>query len=187
MTLGYMTSVNGHSSLFAEKVIRGSQFNYGTYITLLHEKFPKLKKAYEASGFEANTLLPKFHTIRLDPKSRWREGMNIHAVVKNQTKDRYQFLPIYQCKRIQIIEIRYTRLSDGFEIKEYSELDPFEKVVEVLIDGKYYGRSILSEVDSHASLTELAQNDGFDTASEFFEWFKNDFCGKIIHWTEIKY
>ena len=33
----------------------------------------------------------------------------------------------------------------------------------------------------------LAWNDGFDTAEEFMNWFKMDFIGKIIHWTDCKY
>jgi hypothetical protein len=34
---------------------------------------------------------------------------------------------------------------------------------------------------------ELAQNNGFDTVKDFFEYFNKDFKGKIIHWTDFKY
>lgn len=33
----------------------------------------------------------------------------------------------------------------------------------------------------------LAKNDGFSGVKEFFEWFSEDFKGKIIHWTDLKY
>ena len=33
----------------------------------------------------------------------------------------------------------------------------------------------------------LMTNDGFDSPEDFFEWFDEDFEGKIIHWTHFKY
>jgi len=36
-------------------------------------------------------------------------------------------------------------------------------------------------------IERLAENDGFNTASDFLEWFDHDFTGKIIHWTDYKY
>jgi hypothetical protein len=33
----------------------------------------------------------------------------------------------------------------------------------------------------------LARNDGFATVKDFFEWFSEDYTGKIIHWTELRY
>ena len=33
----------------------------------------------------------------------------------------------------------------------------------------------------------LVQNDGFDSADDFFSYFNKDFKGKIIHWTDLKY
>jgi hypothetical protein len=34
---------------------------------------------------------------------------------------------------------------------------------------------------------ELAKNDGFDSIEDFFNYFNQDFTGKIIHWTNLKY
>ena len=36
-------------------------------------------------------------------------------------------------------------------------------------------------------MKDLARNDGFDSIQAFFEWFKEDFEGKIIHWTDLRY
>jgi ribonuclease HIII len=33
----------------------------------------------------------------------------------------------------------------------------------------------------------LAQNDGFNTIYDFFAYFNEDFTGKLIHWTDLKY
>lgn len=33
----------------------------------------------------------------------------------------------------------------------------------------------------------LAKNDGFIDLADFLNWFKSDFTGKIIHWTNFKY
>lgn len=40
---------------------------------------------------------------------------------------------------------------------------------------------------SYSEIEELAVNDGFDSAEDFFKWFKKDFRGWIIHWTDKKY
>ena len=34
---------------------------------------------------------------------------------------------------------------------------------------------------------QLAINDGFESLKHFFEYFNEDFEGKIIHWTDLKY
>ena len=36
-------------------------------------------------------------------------------------------------------------------------------------------------------MLQLAHNDGFDTIDDFFAYFNEDFIGKIIHWTDLKY
>lgn len=36
-------------------------------------------------------------------------------------------------------------------------------------------------------IEKIAINDGFDSVDDFFSWFKDDFTGKIIHWTNLKY
>ena len=54
---------------------------------------------------------PKKHTIRKDEKDRWKVGNDIHFVINNRTKNRFQFAPITKVKSIQIIKIKLLNLS----------------------------------------------------------------------------
>lgn len=107
--------------------------------------------------------MPKLHTIREDSSNRWRAGMDIHFVINNRTKNRFQFAPVVNCVSIQNIEIKY------FKTFVYPE---------VIIDGKMM---------SYLALGDVAINDGFDSVDDFFAYFNKDFKGKIIHWTDLRY
>lgn len=109
-------------------------------------------------------LPPKIHTIRRDSKDRWRIGNKIHFVINNRTKDRIQFAPVLIAKGIQSIEI-----TNGI-CKSHRQ---------VVVDGK----APLTDDEIH----DLAMNDGFPDVEKFWEWFNEDFTGKIIHWTDWKY
>lgn len=107
---------------------------------------------------------PKLHTIRKDSKNRWKAGNIIHPVINNRTPQRFQFAPTLECIAIQNIEI----VHHG----NYA-IDPY-----VFID---------DNVLTDEQVEQLAINDGFDSTHDFFEWFNEDFKGKIIHWTNHKY
>ena len=87
-------------------------------------------------------------------------------VVFNRTKNRFQFAPVLECKAVQEIQIVY-------DLQE--ECD--------------YARSVYVDGDElyEKEIEKLALNDGFDSIPHFFQWFNDDFKGKIIHWTELKY
>lgn len=110
-------------------------------------------------------LKMKLHTIREDSNDRWKAGMDIHFVINNRTKNRYQFAPVVKCVSTQKIEVKWNE-------------DPFPGTVRVFIDG---------EVQNIKRIESLAINDGFDSVEDFFSWFNKDFTGKIIHWTNLKY
>jgi hypothetical protein len=61
----------------------------------------------------------------------------------------------------------------------------------VYVDGNlfFFGNKdfTINEFENYNGMLMLAQNDGFDTIEEFFEYFNEDFSGKIIHWTNFKY
>lgn len=137
-----------------------------------------LKKMQECSGrgfgFGKPTVQkfigdvkPKRHTMRADKKNRWKAGNKIHPVINNRSKNYFQFAPVLECKSTQVIEIEYY---DGNPI--------------VVIDSKHYYNQLLG-IDHGISL--LASNDGFESVKDFFNWFSDDFEGKIIHWTDLKY
>ncbi len=111
---------------------------------------------------------PKLHTMREDAKDRWKPGINIHMVVFNRTKNRFQFAPVLECKSVQKIEVIYT----GHDY-------PCVK-----IDGRLY---YLWVKQDYNLLKKLALNDGFKSVEHFFSWFNKDFAGKIIHWTDLRY
>lgn len=106
-------------------------------------------------------ILPKRHTIREDKNGRWKPGMKIHFFIGSRTLFAFLFAPVVECKSVQKIEI-YTRDSLHF----------------MKIDGRFL---------NHLEAENLAINDGFDNVEDFFNWFNDDFEGKIIHWTNLKY
>ena len=119
-------------------------------------------------SLDAIDMMPKLHTIRSDEKNRWIVGMDIHFYIGVRTKNMFRFAPTLKVKSIQKIEITYD-----------------EDICE-----KYF--SIPTAFIDNRPLTilefqQLAVNDGFADESEFCHWFDEDFTGKIIHWTDLKY
>ena len=165
----------GQNTLFPLKVLECIEENYPAEMHAF-----KMKSFFNYSRFrgydspEAEELNPKLHTIREDKSDRWKPGTQIHFVINNRSKNRYQFAPVLECKGIQIIEI-------------FHDLGH----AEIHIDGQFYGevyRHGLDDIYQHTDDLELlAKNDGFLSVDQFFAWFKKDFTGKIIHWTGLKY
>lgn len=106
-------------------------------------------------------IYPKLHTIREDKNNRWKAGNSIHMVINNRTKDRFQFAPILKCASVQEIQIYHMKHSEN-----------------IYVDGIWL---------SDCEIKQLAINDGFPSVEAFFSFFNNDFDGKIIHWTDLKY
>lgn len=105
----------------------------------------------------------KIHTIRQDQHNRWKAGMVMHMATGVRTKNYSMFCAV-MCKSTQAVEI----------IGESDELNG----VIVKVDGRALS---LPEVK------QLAWNDGFDNLADFWRWFSDDFTGKILHWTELRY
>jgi len=105
----------------------------------------------------------KIHTIRSDPKNRWKPGRLIHFATGVRTKN-YDNFKKDMCLSTQKIEFKYVMYDD--------------KIPVVLID-----RVVLATFE----VERLAINDGFDTVQGLYDWFDSDFTGKIIHWTHKVY
>jgi hypothetical protein len=163
MILPFSQQINGKPSYFVAKIWASGFDNSGLfkfdYENAYEEKFGQLWDGWY------DTHLPKLHTIRADEKNRWKAGNKIHMVVFNRTKNQFRFAPVLECKGVQKIFIKY----------EY-----YRSLPAVIIDDK----TVLINEDE---LTELAINDGFDSLSDFCEYFNQDFTGKIIHWTNLRY
>lgn len=104
----------------------------------------------------------KIHTIRRDQHERWKPGMKIHFTMNHRTPDQFQFADVIPLDGKERIRIRW---SDG-------------RLMAVLINERFA---------SFAEMEKLAENDGFDSLEEFFNWFNEDFDGWILHWTPFRY
>ena len=163
----------GQPNYFPEKIIAGLDLSIIRKCTL-NDLLAEVVNPTDAEFMNGSTNpnyghKPKLHTIRHDPHGRWKAGMKIHPVINNRTKNRFQFSPVIKCVSVQSIEITKSKLLEyGYAAK----------IPLVYID------DVLLESDD---LEKLAINDGFPTLKAFFAYFNEDFQGKIIHWTDLKY
>ncbi|TWP28449.1 hypothetical protein ETU09_05865 [Apibacter muscae] len=160
MILPFSTKINGKPNYFIEKIWRGFLHSRISSYCMYNIYNKCYSDAFGEIWDDKIDLLPKIHTIRLDNSNRWKEGNKIHFVINNRTAKRFQFAPVLDCVRIQKIEIIHKN-------------KPIVK-----IDGR--------ELNIY-ELQRLSSNDCFESVEDFFNYFKEDFKGKIIHWTNIKY
>ncbi len=122
----------------------------------------------------------KIHTLREDPKKRWRAGMSIQHWRGNPRNNRGCIKPYCflngECKGVQ--EIRIGRVPICPE---------FPQGVEVLIE---IDRIYSSEWLKPEQIELLIKNDGL-TIDEFRDWFVPEdhsiWNGRIIHFTDFRY
>lgn len=179
MILDFNTQFNGVPNFFIEKIWLGLiQYELSDYSTCNRFQKAHIQQFYQLWDFdkEANLIkrqFPKLHTIREDKKDRWSPGMKIDFVINHKKENQFVFAPELQVVSVQRILI----------VSEYHSGTRWEYVI---IGGKML---------PWADIDRLAINDGFSGAKEFFRYFckyddptsKVEFCGKIIHWTPVKY
>ena len=119
----------------------------------------------------------KIHTIREDATNRWVKGRVMHMATGVRTKKYNQFNEEI-CNGTQKIEIKWSTNNKGLVSEN--------RGVQVFIDGVNVTNHTFGVFDKML-IEVLARNDGFATVKDFFEWFSEDYTGKIIHWTELKY
>lgn len=166
MTLSFSTQLAGKPPHFVEKIWTAFNLGEGESQLEFNERQEWLKKCIYSFNLDPLLLAEvgiKIHTIRADPKNRWRVGMPIHFVVNNRTPQRFQFAPILPVKAIQQIKIRWCQNHERMN---------------VYIDGVSLESS---------EIKTLSKNDGFEHIRDFGEYFNSDFDGKIIHWTDFVY
>lgn len=120
-------------------------------------------------GFKDRFVIPiqvgaKIHTIREDKPNRWKAGNKIHFATGIRTPKYNQF-GSGTCVSVQKIEIIYSEFGDSFP-------------PDIYVDGRELS---LKECET------LANKDGFASLRQMCVWFKEDFTGKLIHWTGHKY
>lgn len=116
----------------------------------------------------------KIHTIRADIHNRWKEGRMIQFAIGVRTKQ-FQIFMLDVCTGTQKIEIKYNP-GGGVNVFIDDELFHYQTS---------WGLAWSPETKS--KMDDLARSDGFNSISEFFQWFNKDFEGKLIHWTNKRY
>lgn len=171
MILPFSTKINGKPTYFVEKIWRGllnKNFNL-----LAYHRF-KNNAADEGVIDDWNwkeDLNPKIHTIREDKNNRWKVGTKIDFFINCRQKNMFRFAPVLSVVSVQKVLMTYA----------------FNDVIQISVDDK--------ELFSYIDRLEFAQNDGFDTWEDFFNFFyskikespKQIFKGKLIHWTGHEY
>lgn len=113
----------------------------------------------------------KKHTIRQDSKNRWQVGKKIHFATGLRTKNYNQFAEGI-CTAIEPFEVKYVYKGN-------------ETTVNVYVNNELLGQAIWVNcklVNSSFSVDMLSADDGFTRTNDFFEWFSEDFKGRLIHW-----
>lgn len=170
MTLAFSTKIKEKETHFVSKIWSGLLKNGLANI----EQVKQYEQLYRLRFFkELNIDLeakPKLHSLREDSKNRWKVRDAIDFFINCRKEDMFRFAPKHLVKGIQNVFI--TRNDFGKSM--------------LFIDGKLFYLEDWSLEHKHKML-HFAQNDGFETTEEFFEYFDTDFNGKIIHWTNLKY
>lgn len=167
MILPFSTKINNKPTYFVERIHSGLIQNN------LVNNFA-LTDGGDFSILMLATCEPKIHTIREDKTDRWKPGTIIDFFINVRQKNMFRFAPKLPVVSTQKIEIRYIPLTI-----------PRGKMCPcVWVDGKikYDMAGALADEFLH-----FAQNDGFDTIDDFFDYFNADFKGKLIHWTNKRY
>ena len=161
MILPFSTQLNGKPTYFPEKIIASldiSDVKKATLNDLLAEIIcPQDYKFILGSTNPFFKHIPKLHTIRKDEKNRWKEGLMIDFFINARQKNMFRFAP-----RIPVVSTQKIIIKNNT----------------VWIDGF----PLLPK-----QTMGFAINDGFENVDDFFKYFNEDFNGKIIHWTNLKY
>lgn len=178
----HMKDLAGQPNYFQYKILKGLLHD-GIIDTDHYEDLYQELVGINYGATETYDCDPKLHTLRTDPKNRWKADMPIHFVIHNRTKNRFQFAPITKCVSVQKVVIKWNCLNESF----YSPLDSMNKVKHILLDGNSVSLQIDNKRLNIGEISNLATNDGFPSLEAFFDYFNTDFEGKIIHWTDRKY
>ena len=169
MILPFSTQLNGKPTYFVEKIHAGLLIN-GLWEGGFDSNFAH-------NNFSTDALAEKhakIHTIREDKNNRWTPGTKIDFFINCRQPNMFRFAPVLPVVSVQKVEIIYFPLTTI----------PVRKVPVLKVDDEIiYDAAGINE----KQMLEFANNDGFDTIENFFSYFNEDFTGKLIHWTDLKY
>ncbi|MDN3673096.1 hypothetical protein QWY99_08555 [Flavobacterium branchiarum] len=167
MILGFSTKINNKPTCFVERIHQALRLPFFKDSVPFNSQH--CNKDFDYVMFPL--LRPKLHTIREDKNDRWKSGMKIDFFINVRQKDMFRFAPVMKVVSVQDVYMSY-RSND---------------VIQISVDDK--------ELFVFSERLEFAQNDGFDTWEDFFDYFypqikatpDNFLKMKLIHWTDKKY
>jgi hypothetical protein len=167
MKLSFATSIDDKPTYFLEKIWKGLLLNRTDletfYMDYQRRHLNKFGAFWDGDNF-TEFLNPKFHSIRKDLKKEWKQGTEIQLVINFNEQNEFAFAPTIKCQSIQNIHIDYSKtVTDAPAI--------------------FVDYQLLNASDT----LEFAVNDGFLNTEDLFRYFKEDFQGTLIHWTDLRY
>lgn len=172
MILSFSTQINDKPTYFVDKIIAG----------LVKNSIISISKASELLNLPISKIArmkikSKIHSIRKDKNDKWKPGIKIHFFINSRRPNMFRFAPVISVVSTQKIEIKHS----GGHIN----------TIDIYIDDECYVQNYGTEYNMsnqrEMAMLKIANNDGFDTIEDFISYFKEDFSGKIIHWTNLKY
>jgi len=138
---------------------------------------------------DAGSWYPKIHTMRADPQNRWKAGMSIQMVYRGP---KYSILDHFN---EGIPELERLKGKQRCRIQYNDKVSPDLRPCGIYIDDKlvwdgFVGKSFANSCGSEKDrkwIESFAKNDGFESSIDFFRWFKTDWSGYILHWTDFRY
>lgn len=191
MILSFKTKINDKPTYFPEKIITGlfkqkiiskdkatELFYPQTLVKLIPMEYHGTINDVAVSQIKFDNSInhkQKLHTIRKDDKNRWKPGIMIDFFINARQKNMFRFAPMIPVVSTQKIKIVWSE----FKINGNPAVLPA-----VWIDDKlhYDYAGVMT-----GNMLKIANNDGFENLTDFFSYFNEDFEGKIIHWTNLKY
>lgn len=169
MILAFIQQINNKPTYFVEKIVLGL---YRSGLISLDKASELLLKTMRT--IVDSELKSKLHTIREDKTNRWKAGMKIDFFINVRQKNMFRFAPVLPVVSTQTFQVTYNGTTRAVYINDMLY---------------YFGEpnEVTENIPNYRRMLQLAQNDGFDTIEDFFEYFSQDFKGKIIHWTDKKY
>lgn len=192
MILPFSTIINKKPSYFPEKILIGlleKRLTNQPDFNSLCPVFVIINKGYIKYKIDFDTTInhrPKYHTIREDVKARWKEGTKIDFFINVRQPNMYRFAPVLPVVSTQKVEFIW---KDNTENQSCLGIT-YDRTCTIMIDDKFYADAYLLNdwvVSSSYNLKDFANNDGFDTIEDFFDYFNENYTGKLIHWTDLKY
>lgn len=197
MILPFSTAINGKPTFFVEKILTGLIENglikRSEFLEFAMPKpIVKCKPGIDKVTVSMTVNYPikfdltrdyraKIHTLREDKNDRWDDGIMIDFFINCRQPNMYRFAPVLPVVSTQNIIIKWYR--------------PSEKTTtaRIYIDDVSFACAIWQKgqednpIYTGKGFLEFVNNDGFDTIDDFFAYFKEDFTGKLIHWTDKRY